>query len=448
MKSFFLHKHRRKVIAVIISSVIITFICRHVYLSNAAAASNALQDLDLMSKFCNQRENWKPYQPLQLDSRKQPQWVPSNAAVDSIYMTERDHASHLYRDSVQPDLFMDDDVWDGLPVKGAFYMIVKNEELQSARSAIRSIEDRFNAHNNVSYPWVLLNSQQYTHDFKKYIRKVASGKVYFGQIDLKAFTYPEWIDVKRTENAIRRMISLRVQKSHSLYERQEMRYKAGLFQHHSLFNTVDYAWRVEPGSEYTCDMFQGDDPFQTMKANNKKMGFTITSKEDSATSFSLWPATLQFIRMNPQLITQADSSIMPWLLTKEREYNFCYMWSDFEIVDLAFLRSQEYTSFFHYLDLVGGFFYERWGDGPVRSIAAAMFLRKEDVHFFNEVGYSRSSIQHCPLSKSLLETCSCDYMDNYNFNSNSCTMNLLKIVSPQSINDIYEFAKSIIGERL
>lgn len=224
MKSFFLHKHRRKVIAVIVSSVIFTLICRHVYLSNASAA-NALQDLDLLGKFCNQRENWKSYQPLQMDSRKQPQWVPnSNAAADSSDMTESARASHLYKDAVQPDLFMDDDVWDGLPVKGAFYMIVKNEELQVARSAIRSMEDRFNAHRNVSYPWVLLNSQHFTHDFKKYIRKVASGKVYFGQIDLEAFTYPEWIDIKRTENAIRRMIYLRVKKSYSLYERQEMRY--------------------------------------------------------------------------------------------------------------------------------------------------------------------------------------------------------------------------------
>ncbi|CAO0797083.1 unnamed protein product [Mucor circinelloides] len=423
MKSFFLYKHRRKVIAVIISSVIFTFICRFVYLSNSAP--DALQDLDLLGKFCSQHENWKSYQPLQLDSRKQPQWMPGKSD-SSIYTTERDHTSHLFQDSVQPDLFMDDDVWDGLPVKGAFYMIVKNEELQAARSAIRSVEDRFNSHNNASYPWVLLNSQHFTYDFKKYIGKVASGKVYFGQIDLEAFTYPEWIDVKRTENAIRRMIYLRVKKSHSLYERQEMRYKAGLFQHHSLFNTVDYAWRVEPGSEYTC--------------------FAITNKEDSATSFSLWPASLEFMRMNPQLITQADSSIMPWLLTKEREYNFCYMWPDFEIVDLAFLKSEEYLSFFHYLDLVGGFFYERWGDGPVRSIAAAMFLNKKDVHFFNEIGYSHSSIQHCPLNQALLETCSCDYKNNHNFRSESCTMNLLKLVSPQSIDDMVEFARAKMGE--
>lgn len=95
------------------------------------------------------------------------------------------------------------------------------------------------------------------------------------------------------------------------------------------------------------------------KTHHHCIGFAITNKEDSATSFSLWPASLEFMRMNPQLITQADSSIMPWLLTKEREYNFCYMWPDFEIVDLAFLKSEEYLSFFHYLDLVGGFFYER-----------------------------------------------------------------------------------------
>ncbi|KAI8637887.1 nucleotide-diphospho-sugar transferase [Parasitella parasitica] len=339
---------------------------------------------------------------------------------------------------------MDEDVWNGLPVKGAFYMIVKNEELQLARSSMRSVEDRFNSH-NISYPWIFLNSQRFTADFKKYIRKVASGKVYFGQIDLEAWTYPEWIDAKRTENAIRRMIYLGVKKSHSLYQRQEMRYKAGLFQHHSLFNTVDYVWRVEPGSEYTCNMFHDNDPFQTMKINNKKIGFAITTKEDSATSFSLWPATLQFMRQNPQMITQADSSIMPWLMTKELEYNFCHMWSDFEIVDLAFLRSEEYQSFFHYLDLVGGFFYERWGDGPVRSIAAAMFLKKQDIQFFNEIGYSHSSMNHCPFNKSLLDKCSCDYKDNHNFKAQSCTIDLLKQIAPQTIDDMVEFAKSKMG---
>lgn len=50
-----------------------------------------------------------------------------------------------------------------------------------------------------------------------------------------------------------------------------VRYNAGLFYLHSLFNDVEYVWRVEPGATYTCDMFQRD-PFQSMKQGNKKIG--------------------------------------------------------------------------------------------------------------------------------------------------------------------------------
>jgi hypothetical protein len=50
-------------------------------------------------------------------------------------------------------------------------------------------------------------------------------------------------------------------------------------------------------------------------------------------------------------------------------------------------RNESYRAFFDYLDHKGGFFYERWGDAPVHSIAAALFLPKRDIHFFNDLGY-------------------------------------------------------------
>jgi hypothetical protein len=34
----------------------------------------------------------------------------------------------------------------------------------------------------------------------------------------------------------------------------------------------------------------------------------------------------------------------------------------------------------------GGFFYERWGDAPVHSLAAALFLKPEEIHFFQDIG--------------------------------------------------------------
>lgn len=41
--------------------------------------------------------------------------------------------------------------------------------------------------------------------------------------------------------------------------------------------------------------------------------------------------------------------------------------------------------YFEHLDQAGGFFYERWGDAPVHSIAAALLLPKSQIHFFNDI---------------------------------------------------------------
>ena len=74
------------------------------------------------------------------------------------------------------------------------------------------------------------------------------------------------------------------------------------------------------------------------------------------------------------------------------EYNLCHFWSNFEIADLNFFRSDTYLEYFNHLDKAGGFFYERWGDAPVHSLAIGMFLPKEKIHFFENIGY-----YHAPL---------------------------------------------------
>ena len=39
-------------------------------------------------------------------------------------------------------------------------------------------------------------------------------------------------------------------------------------------------------------------------------------------------------------------------------YNLCHFWSNFEIADMDFWRSEAYTKFFDYLESKGGFYYE------------------------------------------------------------------------------------------
>jgi hypothetical protein len=58
---------------------------------------------------------------------------------------------------------------------------------------------------------------------------------------------------------------------------------------------------------------------------------------------------------------------------------------------MDFFRGEAYQAYFDYLDSKGGFYYERWGDAPVHSIAAALFLPKDRIHIFDEIGYEVGS---------------------------------------------------------
>ena len=112
-------------------------------------------------------------------------------------------------------------------------------------------------------------------------------------------------------------------------------------------------------------------------------------------------------------VTVRLSSLFPFIFVLK---NVQLVWSNFEIADLDFFRSPHYLAFFDYLDKTGNFYYERWGDAPVHSIAAALFLPKSQLHFFNEIGYEHPPFQHCPRGEPHhLGHCSCKFTNNIDY---------------------------------
>lgn len=97
-------------------------------------------------------------------------------------------------------------------------------------------------------------------------------------------------------------------------------------------------------------------------------------------------------------------------------------WSNFEVGNLNWLRSKAYTDFFKSLDEDGGFFYERWGDAPVHSIAASLMLKKEELHFFDDIAYYHVPFTHCPTSDKTRQDlhCHCDPSKNFDWKGFSC----------------------------
>jgi len=89
---------------------------------------------------------------------------------------------------------------------------------------------------------------------------------------------------------------------------------------------------------------------------------------------------------------------------------------------LNWLRSKAYIDYFDSLDQDGGFFYERWGDAPVHSIAAALMLKKDEIHFFNDIAYYHVPFTHCPTGEKLRTQlrCHCNPKDNFDWKGYSC----------------------------
>lgn len=173
------------------------------------------------------------------------------------------------------------------------------------------------------------------------------------------------------------------------------------------------------------------DPFTFMRTNDKVYGFVITMYEFEATIKTLWARTKEFIRGNPQFLAANNSlgflvdgseSSAPGDTEITGNYNLCHFWSNFEIASLNFYRGEAYTKYFEFLDSTGGFYYERWGDAPVHSLGVGLFLPKDKVHHFADIGYSHPPASRCPQDdKSHISgRCFCNRSTNFDTNGYSC----------------------------
>ncbi|KAE9396066.1 glycosyltransferase family 15 protein [Gymnopus androsaceus JB14] len=264
----------------------------------------------------------------------------------------------------------------------AIVMLARNSDLNGIVVSMKQMEDRFNK--KFRYPYVFLNEEEFSESFKSRITELTNAKVEFGLIPREHWYQPDSIDEEKASAARQSMVKNNVIYGGSVPYRNMCRFNSGFFYRHPLLDQYKYYWRVEPSVTFFCDLDY--DPFLIMQDQNKVYGFTVSLYEYEATIPSLWQAVKEFISDNPDLVSPDNA--MAFLSDDGGEsYNRCHFWSNFEIGDLDLWRSEAYMKFFDHLDKKGGFYYERWGDAPVHSIGAALFARKDQIHFFNDIGY-------------------------------------------------------------
>ncbi|CAA19580.1 O-glycoside alpha-1,2-mannosyltransferase omh1 [Schizosaccharomyces pombe] len=341
------------------------------------------------------------------------QYIPTISVFEGSLIDNRDTLSYFNISNLEPS---ERSEW--LPnkrVNAAFVTLARNEDLNDLLKSIRKLEKTFN--HKYHYGWVFLNNEEFSDEFKEHVIEAVSGKCEFGLVPQEQWSIPEYIDQDKMHENWKKLQELGILYADKESYRHMCRFESGFFYRHPLVQKYEYYWRVEPSVDFFCDL--DFDPFAYMKENNKAYAFTITVTEYSETIPSLWPSTKEFIKMHPNALH--PNNALNFISNDDGEtYNGCHFWTNFEIAKVDFWESEVYSKYFDYLDKSGNFFYERWGDAPVHSIAVSLFADRDNIHFFNEIGYWHPGSGHCPLDDATRAKCDCDPYESIDYNGWSC----------------------------
>ncbi|KAG0675079.1 hypothetical protein C6P40_001943 [Pichia californica] len=284
-------------------------------------------------------------------------------------------------------------------------IMARNSELNGVIYTIKQIEEKFNSKFN--YPYVFLNNEDFNLKFKEKIKKFTKSNLYFEKIQPEIWNQPNWINKERQKNEMKLLKNQNIAYANKLSYHNMCRFYSMNFYNHPRMKQFKYYWRFEPNTDYFCNIDY--DVFKFMELNNKIYGFVISLYDSHQSIKSLWTETINFLNLNnfnnKNLINSnaAINFLTENLQNPEKTkftngYSTCHFWSNFEIGNMDFFRSNAYNSWVNYLDSTGGFYYERWGDAPVHSIGVSLFANKNDIHWFRDIGYKHHPYTNCPNS--------------------------------------------------
>ncbi|KAK6204922.1 glycolipid 2-alpha-mannosyltransferase [Scheffersomyces amazonensis] len=279
--------------------------------------------------------------------------------------------------------------------------LVRNHEFGPIGNTIKKLEKQFNS--KFKYPYTLINDVPFTDKFKERIRRFTDAPIEFVTIPSNLWDKPESIDIVKEAKAMSVMTANNVAYAAMGSYHNMCRFYSG-----NLFNLPEmqkykFYWRIEPHVEFYSNI--NYDVFKYLEGTKKVYGFTISLYDIAETIQTLWPETLKFLNMGDNYKYINPNGSFQWLLNnlqnpqnnnKTGGFSTCHFWTNFEIVDMDFLRSEAYTKWFKHLDSTGNFYYERWGDAPVRSMGLGLFADKNQVHWFRDIGYFHDPYFHCP----------------------------------------------------
>ncbi|KAJ7723709.1 glycolipid 2-alpha-mannosyltransferase-domain-containing protein [Mycena olivaceomarginata] len=184
-----------------------------------------------------------------------------------------------YKTAVPEKYYLTPDVNGTMPrhANATIVMLARNGDLNGVVRSLTQLEAKFNT--RLGYPYVFLNEEPFSDDFKRNVLALTNNKVEFGLIPKEHWYQPEWIDEERARASRKKM-----EEEHVIYGGASLpsrigmcRFNSGFFFRHPLLDKYRYCWRVEPDVRFFCT--PPYDPFLFMQDEGKKYGFPISLPE-------------------------------------------------------------------------------------------------------------------------------------------------------------------------
>ncbi|CCH59020.1 hypothetical protein TBLA_0B01770 [Henningerozyma blattae CBS 6284] len=300
--------------------------------------------------------------------------------------------------------------------KGVLLSVVFPHELNKFIRTMQTMEDSFNV--NFNYDWLILSNETFHQRDLTTLRGLASGKIQFGLIPEDEIRYPTNTDKKKMEKNMEKFVDKKVPFAKSMEMRQKNRYFSKFFYKHALLQPYDYFWRVDPDAVILCKIDY--DVFRFMKDNNKTFGFISGSHTYAEVVDGLWNVTSKFMNNHPQLINK--NNLIKFVKNDKDEFNRCQFLTNWEIASFKMFRNDKYEAYSAYLESLQGFFNELWPDNMVHTLFASIYLDREELYHFKNMGFDYNPFRICPIENEILarERCGCFATDDFTWHRLSC----------------------------
>ncbi|KXS19188.1 glycosyltransferase family 15 protein [Gonapodya prolifera JEL478] len=320
-------------------------------------------------------------------------------------------------------------------VSAALIILAMDKDVDDVVDTISVFKNRFLGRVSNHYSWILFNDGHFSSDFRSktssaaypnrviYADNIAEATGILHPTHQKSIEHlywgvPSWIDQELMKAKWETMPR---ERTNRLSYRHMCRFHSGLVYKHPALKGFDYVMRLDSGMLIHCDVDDMLDPFAEMARDNVAYGFGISMTDGMWSIPTLWSTTKAFIAhynfVNPNDPIPRDKRLLDFISDDGGEtFNTCHFWDNFEVVRVEFMQRPEVQEYFEWLDVAGGFFYERWGDAPVHTLCVVLFARHSEVRRLDHIAYTHHPETQCPQDIVTFQkgNCTCNPKKSFN----------------------------------